>query len=55
MSAGGATVLTQAGTPAELIRGTGQWVSDAFERYIQNNVIVLHTLILGHTLHYSQT
>ena len=53
MCAGGATALTEASTPGELIRGTGRWSSDAFERYIRKNVIVLHALILGHSLHYS--
>ena len=53
MPAGGATTLTEAGTPGELIRGAGHWSSDAFEGYIQKNVIVLHMLILGRSLHYS--
>ena len=55
MCVGGATALAQAGASAELIWGVGWWVSDAFERYIWKNVIVLHALILGHMLHYSQT
>ena len=53
MHAGGTTALAEASTPGELIRGTGRWSSDAFERYIRKNVIVLHALILGHSLHYS--
>jgi len=54
MRAGGATALAEAGAPGELIRGAGRWSSDAFERYIRKNVIVLHTLILGRSLHYSR-
>jgi hypothetical protein len=53
--AGGATALAEAGAPAELIRGAGRWSSSAFERYIRKNNIVLHALILGRALHYSQT
>jgi hypothetical protein len=52
--AGGATALAEAGAPADLIRGAGRWSSNAFERYIRKNVIVLHALILGRALHYSQ-
>ena len=54
MRAGGATTLAEAGAPGELIRGAGHWSSDAFERYIRKNVIVLHALILGRSLHYSR-
>ena len=54
MRAGGATALAEAGAPGELIRGAGRWSSDAFERYIRKNVIVLHALILGRSLHYSR-
>jgi hypothetical protein len=54
MRAGGATALAEAGAPGELIRGAGRWSSDAFERYIRKNVIVLHALILGRALHYSR-
>jgi len=53
--AGGATALAEAGAPTDLIRGAGRWSSNAFERYIRKNVIVLHALILGCALHYSQT
>jgi len=53
--AGGATALAEGGAPAELIRGAGRWSSSAFERYIRKNIIVLHALILGRALHYSQT
>jgi hypothetical protein len=53
--AGGATALAEAGAPTDLIRGAGRWSSNAFERYIRKNVIVLHALILGRALHYSQT
>ena len=53
--AGGATALAEAGAPTDLIRGTGRWSSNAFKRYIRKNVIVLHALILGCALHYSQT
>ena len=53
MRAGGTTALAQAGASAELIRGAGRWSSDAFERYIRKNVVVLHALILGRALHYS--
>jgi hypothetical protein len=55
MRAGGATALAEAGAPGELIRGAGRWSSDAFERYIRKNVIVLHALILGRSLHYSHS
>jgi hypothetical protein len=55
MRAGGATALAEAGAPGVLIRGAGRWSSDAFERYIRKNVIVLHTLILGRSLHYSHS
>ena len=50
--AGGATALAEASAPGELIRGAGRWSSDVFERYIRKNVIVLHMLILGRSLHY---
>ena len=53
--AGGATALAEAGAPTDLIRGAGRWSSNTFERYIRKNVIVLHALILGRALHYSQT
>jgi hypothetical protein len=53
MRAGGATALAQAGASADLIRGAGRWSSNAFERYIRKNIIVLHALILGRALHYS--
>jgi hypothetical protein len=53
MRAGGATALAQAGASGDLIRGAGRWSSDAFERYIRKNIIVLHALILGRSLHYS--
>ena len=52
--AGGATALAEAGASGELIRGAGRWSSNAFERYIRKNVIVLHALILGRALHYSR-
>jgi hypothetical protein len=52
--AGGATALAEAGAPVDLIRGAGRWSSNTFERYIRRNVIVLHALILGRALHYSQ-
>lgn len=55
MRAGGATALAEAGASGELIRGAGRWSSDAFERYIRKNVIVLHALILGRALHYSRS
>ena len=54
MRAGGATALAEAGAPGELIRGAGRWSSNAFERYIRKNVIVLHALILGRSIHYSR-
>ena len=54
MRAGGATALAEAGAPGELIRGAGRWSSNAFERYIRKNIIVLHALILGCSLHYSR-
>ena len=54
MRAGGATALAEAGAPGELIRGAGRWSSNAFERYIRKNIIVLHALILGRSLHYSR-
>jgi len=44
MRAGGATALAEAGAPSELIRGAGHWSSNAFERYIRKNIIVLHAL-----------
>ena len=53
MRAGGATALAQAGASVELIRGAGCWSSNAFERYIRKNVVVLHALILRRALHYS--
>jgi hypothetical protein len=52
MRAGGATALAEAGAPGELIRG--RWSSNAFERYIRKNIIVLHALILGRSIHYSR-
>jgi len=54
MRAGGATALAEAGAPGELIRGAGRWSSNTFERYIRKNIIVLHALILGRSLHYSR-
>jgi len=54
LRAGGATALAEAGASAELVRGAGRWSSNTFERYIRENIIVLHALILGCTLHYSQ-
>jgi hypothetical protein len=54
LRAGGATALAQGGASGELIRGAGRWSSNAFERYVRKNVIVLHALILGRTFHYSQ-
>ena len=53
MRAGGATALVEGGASGELIRGAGRWSSNAFKRYIRKNVIVLHALILGRSLHYS--
>ena len=53
MHAGGATALAEAGAPGELIQGVGRWSSNAFERYICKNVIVLHALILSQSLHCS--
>jgi hypothetical protein len=53
MHMGGATALAEAGAPSDLIQGAGHWSSDAFERYIRTNVIMLHVLILGCALHYS--
>jgi hypothetical protein len=52
--AGGASALAEAGAPADLIRGAGRWTSNAFERYLRKNVIVLHALILRRALHYSR-
>jgi hypothetical protein len=37
---------------AILIQGSGRWSSNAFPRYIQKNLIILHALIMGHALHY---
>jgi hypothetical protein len=54
MRAGGATALAQSGATVELIKGAGRWSSNAFERYIRKNVVVLHALILGRALHYSR-
>ena len=53
MHTGGATALAQAGALSDLIQGAGHWFSNTFERYIRKNIIVLHTLILSHALHYS--
>ena len=53
MHTGGATALAQAGASSELIRGAGRWSSNTFKRYIRENIIVLHALILGRALHYS--
>lgn len=54
LRAGGATALAEAGAAYELVRGAGRWSSNAFERYIRKNPIILHALILERTLHYSQ-
>ena len=54
MRVGVATALAEAGAPTELIRGARCWSLDTFERYIRKNVIVLHALILGRSLHYSR-
>jgi len=43
-----------AGATIELIKGAGRWSSNAFEKYIRKNVVVLHALILGRALHYSR-
>ena len=50
--AGGATAMAEAGTEPQLIKGAGRWTSNAFERYIRKNPVVLHALILTHSSHY---
>jgi hypothetical protein len=47
MRAGGATALAQAGAAPELIKAAGRWSSDAFERYVRKNPVLMHALILG--------
>ena len=39
--------LAQAGAAPELIKAAGRWSSDAFERYIRKNPMLMHALILG--------
>jgi hypothetical protein len=52
LRSGGATALAEAGAPPELIKGAGRWSSQAFERYIRKNLIILHALILARSYHY---
>ena len=52
LRAGGATAMAEAGTELQLIKGAGQWSSNAFERYIRKNPVVLHALILSRSSHY---
>lgn len=47
LRAGGATALALAGASPEIIKATGRWSSDAFERYIRKNPLLIHALILG--------
>ena len=46
MRAGGATALAEAGASLQIIKAAGCWSSDAFERYIRRNPIILHAIIL---------
>ena len=55
MCAGGATAMAEAGAVPELIKGTGQWGSTAFEPILWKNPVVLHALILSWSLHYDST
>jgi hypothetical protein len=52
LRAGGATALTEAGAPPQLIKGAGRWSSTSFKRYIRKNPVLLHALILACTSHY---
>ena len=52
LRAGGATAMAEAGAVPELIKGAGRWSSIAFERYIQQNPVMLHALILSRLSHY---
>ena len=52
LRAGGATAMAEAGAEPQLIKGAGRWTSNAFERYIRKNPVVLHALILTHSSHY---
>jgi len=52
LRSGSATALAEAGAPPELIKGAGRWSSQAFERYIRKNPIILHALILARSYHY---
>ena len=52
LRAGGATAMAEAGAEPQLIKGAGRWSSNAFERYIRKNPVVLHALILSRSSHY---
>ena len=47
MRAGGATSLTENGTPSSLIQSIGRWASMAFQIYVHKNPILIHALLLG--------
>ena len=51
--AGGTTAMAEAGPEPQLIKGARRGTSNAFERSIRKNPVVLHTLILTHSLHYN--
>jgi len=45
MRAGGATHLAEIGTPSQVIRGIGRWLSAAWEVYIRIHPVLLHFLL----------
>jgi hypothetical protein len=52
MCAGGATALTEAGIPPDLIQAIGCWSSDAFKIYIRCHPMLLAALLFSTTCHH---
>jgi hypothetical protein len=47
LRAGGATALAAAGMAPDLIRASGRWSSDEFNKYIRTHPFLLHAIIQG--------
>lgn len=47
MRAGGATALAAEGMAPDLIRASGRWSSDEFNKYIRQHPVILHALMHG--------
>ena len=48
MRAGGATYLAELGSPSQLIRAIGRWLSNAWEIYIRVHPTLLQALLHHH-------